>query len=406
MGKSSAPQSDPNMSMLTALAQMSTGQQMASLGKDWLDFAKEQFTVSNDRQKGIDDLTKQVTQTQLDSSNTALDWAKEDRARYKSVFQPLQDQFIQKANNWDSADKQAQAAAEAKADVASSAAAQDQIRQRDMAAKGVRPDSGQWAGTERAADTQTALAEAGAQNVARRNLRTQAVALQGDAINLGNGLPSQAAGGIGLGTGAGSAAVGNSIAAESPRFQSMSIMNAGYGGAMGGYGGSLAGYAGAANTMHQSFSDQMATYNANNAQGAGLLGGLGSVAGLALGGTKPWILSDEDAKEDKREVRGVLDALKKMPVEAWKYKEGQGDEQEHVGTYAQDFKKATGLGDGKSINVIDALGVTMGAVKELAEKVEGLKGGADGDERPARAPVRKTTSRPASKSRSIMKAAA
>lgn len=31
---------------------------------------------------------------------------------------------------------------------------------------------------------------------------------------------------------------------------------------------------------------------------------------------------------------------------------------------------ATGLGDGKNINVVDAIGVTMGAVKELNEKVD------------------------------------
>lgn len=106
--------------------------------------------------------------------------------------------------------------------------------------------------------------------------------------------------------------------------------------------------------------------------GKDIMGGLGTLgtAGLAF-------LSDEDAKEDKREVRGVLDALKEMPVEAWKYKDGEGpDREQHVGVYAQDFQKATGIGDGKSINVIDALGVTMGAVKELAEKVDGIKAGA------------------------------
>ena len=43
-------------------------------------------------------------------------------------------------------------------------------------------------------------------------------------------------------------------------------------------------------------------------------------------------------------------------------KTSKGAGGEHIGTYAQDFQNATGLGDGKSINVIDALGVTMGAV--------------------------------------------
>ncbi len=399
MGKNSAPQGNSMGSMLTAMAQMQMGNRMADLGQNWLDFSKEQFGISNDRQKVIDELTKRVTDQQLSAGDLAMGWAKEDRERYKSIFQPLQDKFIEKANNWDSPQKQAEAAAEARADVSSAAAAQDQIRQRAMAAQGINPASGRWAGVDRAADTGTALAAAGAQNVARRNLRTEAMGLQGQAINIGNGLPAQASGGLGQSGAMGSAAVGNTIAGEQPRMQSMSIMNSGFGGAMNGYQGALNGYTAAGNTMQKAFENSMATYNANNAQGAGMLGGLGSIAGLMFGGSKPWFLSDENAKEEKREVRGVLDALKKIPVEAWKYKEGQGDEQEHVGAYAQDFTKATGLGDGKTINIIDALGVTMGAVKELAEKVEASQGKRDGDER--RAPARRTASRP-TKGRSIM----
>ncbi|PWB90923.1 hypothetical protein C5688_08655 [Methylocystis sp. MitZ-2018] len=51
---------------------------------------------------------------------------------------------------------------------------------------------------------------------------------------------------------------------------------------------------------------------------------------------------------------------------------GVEDEGAHIGTYAQDFQRETGLGDGKSINVIDAIGVAMGAIKELSAKVDKL----------------------------------
>lgn len=62
-----------------------------------------------------------------------------------------------------------------------------------------------------------------------------------------------------------------------------------------------------------------------------------------------------------------------MPVEKWRYKEGTGmDDAEHVGPYAEDFKEATGLGDGKTINVVDAIGITMGAIQELSRKVDNL----------------------------------
>ncbi|MEW6125024.1 MAG: hypothetical protein AB1698_20660 [Pseudomonadota bacterium] len=67
--------------------------------------------------------------------------------------------------------------------------------------------------------------------------------------------------------------------------------------------------------------------------------------------------------------------MRGMPVEEWTYKEGAGDGGRHIGTYAQDFRRETGKGDGKSIPVIDAIGVTMGAVKELDAKFEQIARG-------------------------------
>ena len=63
-----------------------------------------------------------------------------------------------------------------------------------------------------------------------------------------------------------------------------------------------------------------------------------------------------------------------MPVDEWQYKRGvaDGGKQRHVGPYAEDFKRETGKGDGKTIPVVDAIGTTMGAVKELSAKVDRL----------------------------------
>lgn len=378
-GGSSAA-SDP-MAGYAALMQSQAATKEAQLGNDWLDFSKQQYADSQPRQAALDDLTAKVGQSQLTSMDNSNQWAAEDRARYKSVFQPLQDKFIDKANNWDSADNQAKAAAEAKADVTNSIAAQKGQMERDMASKGIDPTSGAYAGIERAAGVEGALAEAGAQNNARNNLRQQAVQLQGQAINMGNGLPAQASAGLSQASGLGAAAeTGVTSAAQNQR-SNIGIMNTGYQGASSANtaSGSLWGnvYSNRVNLLNQQ--DAQANASTNS-----LLGGVGSIVGMFA----PSIFkSDENAKEDKREVRGVLDALKEMPVEAWKYKPGEGpggEQDQHIGTYAQAFQKATGLGDGKSINVIDALGVTMGAVKELAEKVEAGQGKGDGDERPAR----------------------
>lgn len=354
MGGKSSPKADPMMGWAAVM--------QAQTGADWLDFSKTAYKDSMERQVGIDALTKKVTEQQIAAQEDAGKWAREDRARFKSVFEPLQDKFIEKANNWDSAERQAQVAGEAKADVANAFAQQEQARQREMASMGVNPTSGRYDASARATDTAAALAGAGAQNNARNQLRKEAMALQGDAINLGQGLGTSAANSLGLSTSAGTNAVSNSVASQQPRTAAISQMGQGYQGA-------IQGYAGMGNTLNQMTSLNQSAYKSDQAGLSSLASGIGGIAGLM------W--SDEDSKEDKRPAKGVLEALKEMPVEAWRYKEGsEGDDggEQHVGTYAQDFKKATGLGDGKSINVIDAIGVTMGAVKELAEKVDGLQG--------------------------------
>lgn len=314
MGKNapSAPSPDPNIGIAALKG--------AETGEAWLDFMKGQAKISNQ-------------------------WAMEDRDRYQSVFQPLENQFVKTAQNWDSPERQAKMAAEARADVMGASALQDQMRSRQLAAVGIAPNSGRFAGIDRAADTETALAAAGAQNNARNTVRNQGLALKGDAVGLGRGLPSQALGALGL---------------------SNSAANSGFGGAMQGYGqqGSL---------LNDQYRTQVSAWQTEAGlaaqNSAGLMSGLGSIIGLGAS-----FMSDEDAKEDKKPARGFLDAIRGMPVEQWTYKEGEGDEGTHVGTYAQDFQRETGKGDGKSINVIDAIGTLQGGLKELIEEVDGIKG--------------------------------
>lgn len=363
MGKQSTAKNDP-MVGLASIMQAQAAQAQVQLGQDMFAFSKEQFGIANERQKGIDDLTKQVTDQQIRSMTNLNDWGEKDRARWEEKFLPLQDKFIDKAQNWDSAGKQSEAAAEAKADVANNYALQQQQTDRAMAAQGVRPDSGQYAGITRANATQAALTGAGAQNMARKQLRNEAMALQGDALNIGSNLPSQAGSFLGGGMQSGNSAVGNNINNQNSWRANTGIMNTGFEGAMTGWNN-------AANIWRNVGKDRVDMLNYSdkmrNESMSGLAGGIGTIAGM-------FMPSSKDIKEDKREVRGILDAVKKMPkVEAWAYKDGEGDGGEHVGPYAEDFQKATGLGDGKSINVVDMMGVTLGAVQELAEKVDDLR---------------------------------
>lgn len=353
-GSSSAPSPDPQIGQ-AALAQAQTGQ-------DWLNFAKDSFAVSTERQKDLDAITKQVTEQQLGVATEQAANAKKDRDRYETVFKPVEDQFIKEATNYDSPEKQAEAAAAATADVATASASARAQADRNSASMGLSPTSGRYAGIDRAGEMGTALATAGAANSARQQVRDKGLALKADVANLGRGLPAQSAQASALGLSAGSSAVGLNQQANAQQIASGNVMNSGFQGQMAGYGGQ-------ASTLNTQYGNQLDAWKAEQSIAAANAGGIGS----ALGGIAGLIFaSDENVKEDKVPVEdgAGLDAVNAMPVEEWTYKPGVEDGGRHVGTYAQDFQKATGKGDGKSIAVQDAIGISMKAIQDLSKKVD------------------------------------
>lgn len=350
-----APSPDPGIA--------NAANMQAKLGQDWLDFSKEQFKISTDRQGQLDALTKQVTEKQLAASDQALAWSTADRKRYDETFKPIEDKFIADATGYDTPERQAAAAAEAKADVTTAAAGAKAAAQRQAIGLGIKPGSGAFAGIDRAGELGTALATAGAQNTARTAVRDKGLALEADVVNLGRGLPAQSAQAASLGLSAGSGAVGLGQANQNLFNSSTGIVGNGYSGAMAGYGGQAAG-------LGNLYGQSMSTYNSAQDRAAqeqaSLFGAIGTGAGL--------IFSSEEFKEDKAPIAegDGLDAVNAMDVETWAYKDGIADEGEHVGPYAEDFQAATGRGDGTTIPVQDAIGITMKALQDLDAKVERL----------------------------------
>ncbi|MGL4859833.1 MAG: tail fiber domain-containing protein [Enterobacteriaceae bacterium] len=85
--------------------------------------------------------------------------------------------------------------------------------------------------------------------------------------------------------------------------------------------------------------------------------------------------SSKKLKEDKKPVQGsALKAIRRLPVESWKYRDGIADGKRHIGPYAEDFQKVTGRGDGTTIPVVDAIGLTMKAIQELDKRVDKKRG--------------------------------
>ncbi len=351
-GDSAAPAPDPRIG--------DAAERQAQLGEDWLSFAKDSYGVSQQRQSEIDALTKQVTQAQLAEMERQGKISAEDRQRYETVFRPIEDQFVSEAQNYDTPERQAEAAANARADVQSSAEAERAAADRRAASVGINPSSGRYTGIDRGIGLGTAVAGVDAANKARQDVRDRGLALKTTAIDIGKGLPVSSNTAAALGLGAGTDAL-NAEAQANAQFQgSTGIIGQGYSGALSGVGSS-------ANTLSSLYSANLNKYRTDQSTAADEASGWGSAIGTGLG----LILSKKMAKTGKKPIAdGVaLDAVNKMPVESWRYRTGLGDTNRHVGPYAEDFKREAGSGDGQTIPAQDAIGITMKAVQDLDKKV-------------------------------------
>lgn len=91
------------------------------------------------------------------------------------------------------------------------------------------------------------------------------------------------------------------------------------------------------------------------------------------------MMSSRKIKEDKRECEPVLEKVRALPVERWKYVSGVADEGQHIGPYAEDWAEAFG-GPDTHINSVDAIGVCLKAIQELSDKVDALESKNEGVE--------------------------
>ncbi len=63
-----------------------------------------------------------------------------------------------------------------------------------------------------------------------------------------------------------------------------------------------------------------------------------------------------------------MQKVKELPVQRWKYK---GTNEYHIGSVAEDFYKAFGLGmDDKGISTVDPSGIALAAIQEQQRIIE------------------------------------
>lgn len=332
------------------------------LGQEWFDFSKARFKAADADIAALNSRINTWATQAKDLTGNQLKLV--ERLNAKTLKQA--DDFSAEAAGYDTAARQAEAAAGAKSDVLTAASDARATAARQAAAMGVRPDSGRGAGIDRSVELSTALASAGAQNEARQDLRDRGTAMRATALNQQIGANNSVIANSGAATrdivDVGSQELGLNQGVIGLKQGATGIMGDGYNLKMSANSAKAAGMLGHAQDVAAATSQET----------AGFWNAIGTGAGLLLGGSKPWILSDEELKEDKQPIPEgeALEQVENMPVERWRYKEGVADEGEHIGTYAQDFAEQTGEGDGTGIPVQDAIGVTMKAVQDLSAKVD------------------------------------
>lgn len=109
--------------------------------------------------------------------------------------------------------------------------------------------------------------------------------------------------------------------------------------------------------------------NADNQHSEGIWGAIGGGAG-ALAGLAAFSSAALKTYDSTPSTEDILNNVRELSLEKWKYK---GIDQKFLGAYAEEFTDRFGVGDGKTINMVDAIGVLLGAIKELDKKIATLE---------------------------------
>lgn len=259
-----APDLGPTAAASENIARISQETAMAQL--DW---ARRQDTMNRET-------LDRVLGVQLPAMQDQFNNAREDRARYENVFQPAENQLIEDFQSYNTPERMDTERGRAVADVNSQFDSQRRNALQRLESYGVDPSQTRNAALDIGVRTQQAAAQAGAATNATRRVEDTGRALRADVINIGRGMPSQVASSYGQSVAAGQSGVTGANQTSQTSGGLMGSPGSWMGGAMQGYGQS-------ANIQSQGFQNQLAGYNAQQQAQAGMMSGLGGIAGMAMG---------------------------------------------------------------------------------------------------------------------------
>ena len=121
------------------------------------------------------------------------------------------------------------------------------------------------------------------------------------------------------------------------------------------------------------YNNEMAQYNQAQQNRTATAGALGSIGGALL------MKCSIEAKTVTHELNPTwaAEVLNRLPLYIWQYKDGEAPEGDnggqHIGPMAEHFKDLTTLGDGKTIPVVDIIGLLSGALQYSLAEIAALR---------------------------------
>jgi hypothetical protein len=247
----------------------------ADIAKQQLDVAKQQLAWEKERATVQDPLVEKIVNQQITSGDENAKRAAEQWNLYKSLYQPVEAKTVQDAMNFDSLERQEQLAAQAGADVTRSYGQAADQNARALAAMGVNPNSGRFAGLANENALAQARDTAGAMNKARQDTVLQGIALRTGVAQTGRNLPQTGIAADSTALNAGNSAVGN-LASNSQ------IRNANMAAAGQWFGGATNSNASAGSLLNNLYGNQVQAYQSQNQALSGLFQGLGTLGGAFM----------------------------------------------------------------------------------------------------------------------------
>lgn len=264
-GKNDAP--DPPDYSKIAAASEKAAEYSYKISKEQLEWAKEKYASDKE-------IADKVIKAALDRAAVNDENAAEDRARYESIYQPLEDQLAQEAEDYANPERLEQNAARAQADVSQQFDASRQRAMQNLQSFGVDPSSLRYAALDRGANVQQAAAEAAAGNQSRQQDEAIGRALRSEAINVGRGYPGQIAGTYGTALQSGNQGINSALATTASGAQSM-----GTGLGWNGAGNQALGTWG--NALNTGYQNELSAWQAAQNSSSGIGGLLGTGLGIA-----------------------------------------------------------------------------------------------------------------------------